>query len=163
MIYCFHMKKYIIKLSDKERERLRTVIRKGKYGARVIRRARVLLASDAGASDATIAAAEQVVSSTVQRIRERYHDDGLDRALFDAPRPGTPRALDDEQEARLVAIACSDPPEGRIRWTIELLREKLMRDQVVDSVSVGTIHARLTQRGIKPWREKNVVYSQTHA
>jgi transposase len=163
MIYCFHMKKYIIQLSATERERLHAVTRKGKYGARVIRRARVLLGSDAGVSDATIAAVEQVASSTVQRIRERYHDSGLDRALFDAPRPGTPRALDDQQEAHLVAIACSDPPEGHTHWTIELLKERMIADGITDRVAVGTIHARLAERGLKPWREKNVVHPRHHA
>ena len=158
-----HMKKYIIKLSVSERERLHAITRKGNHGARVIKRARILLESNAGVPDGTIAAAEQVAESTVQRIRERCHDHGLDRALFDAPRSGTPRALDDEQEAHLVAIACSHPPEGYTHWTIELLRKRMITDKVTDRVAAGTIHARLTQRGIKPWREKNVVHPRTHA
>lgn len=163
MIYYFHMKKYIIKLSDSERKRLQMITRKGSHGARVIRRARILLASNAGVADAIIAAAVEVAVSTVQRIRERYHDNGLDRALHDAPRPGTPRVLSDKQEAYLVALACSDAPQGRIHWTIELLRERMIADGVTDRVAVGTIHARLTERNIKPWREKNVGNPDHHA
>lgn len=150
------MKKYIIKLSDNERKRLQAITRKGNHGARVIRRARILLASNAGIADVIIATAMEVVVSTVQRIRERYHDGGLDRALHDASRPGTPRALSDKQEAHLVALACSNAPQRRIHWTIELLRERMIADGVTNRMAVGTIHARLTERSIKPWREKNV-------
>jgi len=157
------MKKYIIKLSESERGQLQSITRKGKHGARVITRARVLLKSDAGMNDDAVARLVEASAKTVQRVRERYCEGGIMRALHDAPRPGAPRVLDDEQEAYLVATACSDPPEGHRHWTIELLREKLMADHIVDSLAVGTIHARLTQRGIKPWREKNVVRANAHA
>ena len=152
------MKQYIIELSRSERASIQSIIKKGKHYARTIIRARVLLASDAGKTDAVIAAREGISTRTAQRIRERYHDGGLDRALYDAPRPGTPPVLDTKQEAYLVALACSDAPEGHTHWTIELLRERFRKDRK-KTVSVGTIHARLTTRGIKPWREKNVVHS----
>lgn len=157
------MNKHIIKLSDSERERLEAIIRKGKHSARVITRARVLLKTNAEVSDTDIAAEAHIVASTVWRIRKRYHEGGLDRALYDAKRSGTPRALSDEQEARLAAIACTDAPEGHRHWTIELLRDRLIHDKIVDSVATGTIHARLIERGIKPWREKNVVRAEAHA
>jgi transposase len=157
------MKKYIIKLSAKERKRLADITRKGKHGARVIKRARVLLAADAGTGDEQIARDVDLNSRTIQRIRGRYKAGGFEQAVYDAPRPGTPRALSDEAEAHLVAIACTDPPEGHTHWTMELLRERMISDGTVDSVAVGTIHARLTERGIKPWREKNVVRAEAHA
>lgn len=158
MIYCFHMKQYIIELSPPERVTLASLLTKGKHRARVIMRARILLESDAGKTDGAIAAHEGTSTRTVQRIRERYHNGGLDRALYDAPRSGTPPVLDPKQEAHLVALACSDPPDGHRHWTIELLRDRLRADKIVHTISVGTIHARLTERGIKPWREKNVVH-----
>ena len=130
---------------------------------RVIKRAMILLKGDAGDADDDIAQAVKVSSRTVQRVRERYAEDGIERALYDAPRPGGTPRLDEKQEATLVAIACSAPPEGHTHWTIELLRAKLIDDSVVPSVSVGTIYARLAERGIKPWREKNVVHSQGDA
>jgi transposase len=157
------MKKYIIKLSNSERNQLRNMTKKGTHGARVITRAHVLLESDVGVPDATIAEAHRVAISTVGRIRERYHDGGLHRAVYDAPRPGTPRVLDDYAEAHLVAIACSDPPEGHAHWTVELLRERLISDGTVTHIGIGTIHARLTERGLKPWREKNVVHPERNA
>lgn len=154
------MKKYIVKLSRKERTQLQTITKKGKHGSRVIKRAMTLLKSDAEKEDKEIAHHIGISIRTVQRIRKRYVDNGIEHALYDAPRPGTPPRLNEKQEAILVATACSDPPQGHTYWTIELLREKLINDNVVRSVSVGTIHARLSERGIKPWREKNVVYSE---
>ena len=157
------MKKYIIKLSARERKQLEEITRKGKHGARTIKQARVLLGADGGLDDDRIAQDVNLSSRTIQRIRERYGSGGLERAVYDAPRPGTPRALSDKAEAHLVAIACTDPPEGHTHWTVELLRERMISDGTVDSVAVGTIHARLTERGIKPWLEKNVVRAEADA
>lgn len=153
------MKKYIVKLSGKERIQLQNITRKGKHGARVIKRARILLKSDTGHNDSHIAKEVEVSTRTVQRVRERYDEYGLERALYDAPRPGQPAILDDKSEARLIAIACSDPPKGYIRWTLELLRERLVQDNVVNHISTVAIWNHLAHRGIKPWREKNVGYS----
>lgn len=159
MIYCFHMKKqYIIKLSKKERSILRSVIKKGTNNARTIHRARVLMASNGGAADAAIADQEDVHWTTVRNIRKRYHEGGLHRAISDAERSGHPRVLSDGQEAHLVAIACSDPPAGSAHWTLDLIRERLSADGIAHDISRSAIHARLTERGIQPWREKNVVY-----
>lgn len=156
------MKKYIIKLSSEERGQLNTITKKGRHNAQVIKRARVLFESDTGDTDAVIANQERASTRTVQRIRKRYHEGGLGRALYDAPRPGTPPVLNDRQEAHLIAIACSNPPEGHTHWTMELLRERMINNKIVDRVSVGTIHARLTEQGVKPWREKNVVSAKDY-
>lgn len=125
-----------------------------------MKRAQILLQSHRGLTDEAIAKAVDVSVSTVERTRKIYCVEDLQAAIHDAPRPGAKPVFDEKKEARLVAIACSAPPEETIHWTIELLRDRLIKDGVVDTVSVGTIHARLTERGIKPWLKKNVVHSE---
>lgn len=132
---------------------------KGKHKARDIKRAQVLLKSNQGMKDQDIAASVGLSLRTVGRVRQRFTEKGggLDRAVYDLPRSGQPAKLDDTDEAKLVAIACSDAPEGHDRWTLSLLRDKLIGEKVVLKISLDTIHRQLTKRGIKPWREKNVV------
>ena len=162
MIYCWYMNKYqqkhIIILSSREVAQVRSIARKGKHGAQVIRRARILLHSHEGMKDADIARLVDVTIRTVENVRRRFADSGIDRALTDAPRTGQPRKIDDTDEAHLVAIACSDAPEGRTHWTLVLLQERLRRDRK-KWVSTVAIWQRLDARGIKPWREKNVVHT----
>ncbi len=155
------MQKHIVKLSVQEKQRVREIISKGEHKARVIKRAQTLLASHNGLKDAAIAAHVSVTTRTVENIRKRYATVGLKRALYDAPRPGAQRKLTDKTEARLVAIACSEPPAGSEHWTLVLLRQKMIGDGVVNDISTVTLWHYLTNRGIKPWREKNVVYSHT--
>ncbi|MBI4250662.1 helix-turn-helix domain-containing protein [Candidatus Uhrbacteria bacterium] len=154
------MKHHIIQLSARERKTLRALTKKGRRNARELIRARILLQSDAGKTDQEIAHAVDTAVRTVERVRKHYAESGLKRALYDAPRPGAEPALNVRQEAHLVAIACSDPPAEHTHWTLELLRERLLHDKVVTAVSIGTVHARLTERGIKPWTKKNVVHSE---
>lgn len=154
------MKQHTIQLSALEQKTLRALIRRGNVNARVMKRAQVLLQSHRGLTDEAIARAVDVSVSTVERTRKTYCNKDLQTAVYDAPRPGAEPVFDEKQEARLVAIACSTPPEEATHWTIELLRDRLLKDKVVDAVSVGTIHARLTERGIKPWLKKNVVHSE---
>lgn len=133
------MHKERLELNDKERQKLREVVRKGKNKARVITRARILLLSDAGRKDKQIADTLQVGRATVERIRRRAVREGIEAALVDRPRPGSKRKLNAKQESQLVAIACSDPPPGQKRWTIRLLMEEVMKQKVVDSISFETI------------------------
>lgn len=154
------MKQHTIQLSARERKTLRALIKRGSVNARVMKRTQVLLQSHAGKTDKAIAEDVDATVRTVERIRKKYCKTDLRATLYDAPRPGAEPILDEKQETRLVAIACSTPPEEATHWTIELLRDQLIRDKVVKSVSVGTIHARLTERGIKPWLKKNVVHSE---
>jgi transposase len=99
----------------------------------------VLLSAADGLTDAEIAAALHVGVATVERIRKRFVSGGLERALKDDPRPGAPRKLDGRQEAYLVALTCSDPPEGRQRWTMQLLADQMVRLEVVDTLSDETV------------------------
>lgn len=132
-------KKYIVTLSDAERTELRTLIRKGIASARTLSRARVLLLADDGYTDDHIAANVLVGTTTVERIRRRYVEAGLDATLHDRPRPGGTPKLDGKQEALLVALTCSEPPEDRPRWTMQLLAERLVAIGVVDTISDETV------------------------
>lgn len=153
--------KHIIQLSRKELDHIRSIIRRGKHSARVVTRAHILLLSHKGKSKNIIATELEVNPSTVQDVRNRYRQ-SLDRALYDAPRSGQPPKITDTGEAHLVALATSTPPKGEERWTLELLKEQMVKDgKAPREITIVALWKRLTQRHIKPWREKNVVYSQS--
>lgn len=154
-----YQQKHVIKLNKKERQQLARLTSTGRAKARVIKRAWILMKADEGLKDSEIATQLKTSISTIERVRQRYDTDSLARALYDNPRPGQPPALDDTQEARLVAIACSSPPEGVSTWTLELLKQQMVKDKTVKSIATVTIWHYLKDRGIKPWREKNVVHS----
>ena len=158
-----YQQKHIITLSNREEQQLHNITRKGKHNVREIKRAHVLLKSAAGMKDADIAEDVGTTIRTVERIRSRYDGGGVNRALYDAPRSGQPSKLAGKAEAHLVAIACSDPPKGSDHWTLELLQERMIKDRKVETISTVTLWKRLKNRGIKPWREKNVVYTEADA
>lgn len=149
----------VILFSNDERDYLRAMIRKGKEKTRVVNRARILLKLAQGKDDEAIAQDVFTSTKTIYRIRVRYAEGGMTRALYDLPRSGQPPIITEKIEAYLVATACSEPPEGRVRWTLELLRDKLLSDKKVAHISSVAILKHLQKRGIKPWREKNVVHS----
>ena len=151
--------KHIIQLSKKELAHLQSIIRRGKHNARVATRARILLLSHKGKSKNATAAELEINPSTVQDVRNRYREN-LDRALYDAPRPGQPPKITDRGEAHLIALATSAPPEGTARWTLEMLKERMIEDRKVKKITTVALWKRLQRRHIKPWREKNVVYSE---
>jgi transposase len=155
-----YYQKHIIKLSHQQRKKLESITKQGNQNARVFRRACMLLKSDARLTDQEIAKHVGVHYTTVERVRKRYSEGGLKRALYDAPRPGLTPVLDDKGEAHLIAIACSDAPEGHAHWTLELLQERLIRDKVVQRISLMSISNYLKAQKVKPWREKNVVHTK---
>jgi transposase len=118
-------KKYIVDLTNDERETLLQLIRKGKPSARKVTRARILLKASEGLTDAQIAAALNTGEATVERTRKRFVEEGLN-ALKERPRPGARPKLKGKQEAHLIALACSQAPEGRRRWTLRLLAGKVV-------------------------------------
>jgi transposase len=132
-------KKYLVDLTLEERSELKALLQGGKAGVRRLYRARVLLLADEGATDEEIARALHLGTSTVERTRRRFVEGGLERALNDRPRPGKPRLLNGKQEAFLVALACSDPPEGRERWTMQLLADRLIELRIVESITDETV------------------------
>jgi transposase len=136
-------KKYIVTLTTEERDQLKALLKRGKVGARVSARARILLQAAEGATDAAIAAATRVGEATVERTRQKFVEGGLDWALRERPRPGGQRKLDGKQEAFLVATACSTPPDGRPRWTMQLLADRLVEVQLVDAISDETVRRTL--------------------
>jgi len=157
-----YQQKHIIRLSARQERELKAIVSSGSHKAREIKRAQVLLKSHQGMKDQDIALHVGTTVRSVERIRLRYAKGNLKQAVFDAPRSGQPPTVTDTAEARLVAIACSSPPDGAAVWTLELLRQRLLRDKVVKHISTVAIWHHLKERGIKPWREKNVVHSQSH-
>jgi transposase len=140
-------KRYIVDLTADERTGLLALLNAGVAPARRLTRARILLLADEGGTDQGIAAALHVHAATVERTRRRFVEGGVERALSDQPRPGGRPKLDGKQEAHLVALACSAPPEGRTRWTLRLLAERLVELEVVDTVSYETVRQALQQTG----------------
>jgi transposase len=132
-------KKYVVTLSAEERAALHALTRKGKVAARKMTRAHILLQADAGATDEAIAQALHVGVSTVERTRQRCVEEGVEAALSERPRPGARRKLHGKQEAYLVALACSDPPQGHARWTMQLLADKVVSLEMVPSLSAETV------------------------
>jgi transposase len=125
------VKKYVVKLSLEERERLETLIRGGKHPSRKLTRARILLKADAGEagegwSDSQIAGALDIGLATVARVRQQLVEEGFDSVLTPkrSPASARPRIFDGASEAKLIALACSEPPKGRARWTLSLLEDK---------------------------------------
>ena len=145
--------RYRVELSHAERTELRALLSGGKQAARKLKRAQILLATDAGASDEAIAASVGVGGSTVYRTKRRFVLGNLEAALSEEPRPGADRKLSGNEEALLVATACSNPPEGRARWTLELLADELVRLTEHDSLSRETVRRRLAENHLKPWRK----------
>jgi transposase len=145
--------RYRIELSQAERGALTALLSGGKHAARKLKRAQILLAADAGASDEGIATSGGVGGSTVYRTKRRFVFGNLERALSEEPRPGAERKLSGKEEALLIATACSNPPEGRARWTLELLADELVRLTGHDSISRETVRRRLAENHLKPWRK----------
>jgi transposase len=113
-----------------------------------------LLKSDEGLTDQEIAEHVDRSARAVADIRKRFCQGGWERAVFDAPRPGGPPAFTAKQRQQVIALACSDPPEGRCRWTLELLSEQAVARGFVPSVSKSEVSLWLHQHDVKPWRKK---------
>jgi putative transposase len=151
-------KKYCVTLTDDEREPLHAITKRGKVAARQLSRAHLLLHAAAGANDDAIAHALHVGTATVERTRKRFIEEGLEAALAERPRPGGRRKLESKQEAFLIALACSAPPEERPRWTMQLLADKLVELRVVESISDETVRRILKKTCSSRGRNKNGVF-----
>jgi transposase len=136
-------KKYLVSLTDDERETLFTLTKKGSLAARKLTRAHILLQADAGATDHTIAQALHVGTATVERIRKRFVEGGVEGALAELPRPGGKRKLDGTAEATLIAWACSTPPDDHKQWTMQLLADKVVELKLVEAISDETVRRTL--------------------
>ena len=147
------VKKYVVRLSDDEREQLATLIRKGSSPAQRLMKARILLKADVseageGWSDNQIIEALETSASMVYRVRKQLVEEGFEAVLSRKPRatPAVPRIFDGEKEAKLIALACSKPPKGRARWTLRLLENKVVELNIVDRASDSTVGRTLKKR-----------------
>jgi transposase len=136
-------KLYRVTLTSDERETIRDLLNRGTTSARVLRRAHILLHADEGRTDEEIVAVLHVARATVERIRQRFVAGNLERALREDPRPGGQRKLDTKQEAYVLATACSAPPDGKRRWTLQLLADRLVEMQIVEHISDETVRRTL--------------------
>jgi transposase len=144
--------RYRVELSQEERAELEALLSGGKHAARKLKRAQILLAADAGANDREIARGIGVSGSTVSRTKQRFVLGNLAAALSEEPRPGAQRKLSGKEEALLVATACSKPPTGRARWTLELLAGEMVKLTEHGELSRETVRRRLAENDLKPWR-----------
>lgn len=126
-------------LPEEERTELSQLIKSGKHSARVLGRARILLLLDRSQGDERklqdIADTMLTSIGTVSNVKRRYLKGGLEHGLYDRPRPGAKPKIDGEVEAHLIALVCSDPPEGQVRWTLRLLADKLVELELVETIS----------------------------
>jgi transposase len=145
--------RYRVELSQAERDQLTGMLSGGKHAARKLKRAQILLSADIGMSDAVIAAGVCVGESTVYRTKRRFVEGNLALALSEEPRPGSARKLSGKEEALLIATACSNPPEGRARWTLELLAGEMVKRTEHTGLSRETVRRRLKENQLKPWQQ----------
>jgi len=144
------VKKYLVNLTSDERVQLLALVKKGNGSARKLCRAQLLLLADEGNRDAMIAASLHVDVTTVERTRRRCVEEGVDAALTERRRPGGKCKLQGKAEAFLVALACSAPPEGRQRWTMQLLADRLVELDIVESISDDTVRRTLKKTRPNP-------------
>ncbi len=147
--------KYVVELNDKEINILKELVSTGKSSARQLKRAHILLMADTRKhQDKDISEALNVGTATIYRTKKRFVEDGLSEALNEGARPGMPRKLDANQEALLIALTCSKPPEGLCRWTLNLIADRFISLSDVEVVSTETIRRRFKENALKPWQKK---------
>lgn len=146
---------YRVELTTDERNQLTEMLSKGKHSARRLKRANLLLLADHRQhSDAEISTLLHVSTSTIYRIKRRFVEEGLEFALSEGSRSGQPKMLDAKEDAMLITIACTTPPQGRSRWTLSLLANQFVALTDVESISLETVRQRLKQNELKPWQQK---------
>lgn len=147
--------KHTVQLNDEQRIELEQLTRTGNAAARVQNRSRILLLADSGKSDAEIVDALSISHPTVQRIRRLFCGEGLHRALYHKKSPGSPPRITGEAEAHLTMLACSTPPEGRARWTLQLLADQMVVLGYVERISDTKVHDILKKTNSNPGRRRS--------
>ena len=156
------MKKQVqVQLAKQEQQELRRVLKAGLQPVRTVLRALALRQLAEGQTVRQVAKNLALPPKTVWLTSQRYRQGGLERALYERPRPGKSSLLDAQQRLRIVALVCGPPPEGRARWTVRLLTEEVVKRKLVPRVGRETIRVLLESHELKPWREKNVVRGGT--
>lgn len=148
------LKKYLVRLSAEERKDLESLVNKGRIAARKRRHAEILLKADQGEdgpawNDGTIAEAFNIGRCTVERVRKRLVEEGMEAALNERQKSRhRTKKIDGENEARLVALAGSEPPDGRTRWTMELLADRMVELEYVESLSAEAVRQTLKKTNL---------------
>jgi putative transposase len=150
-----------IELKTRDRQQVEKLLSGGLQSVRTTLRALALRQMDQGQSTPAVGANLGLSAKAVWQIGKRYLTGGLERALFDASRPGKAPGLEQQQQQRIIAVVCSPPPEGRARWTVRLLTEEVIKRKLVPRVGREAIRILLESHDLKPWREKNVVCGGT--
>ena len=151
-----------VHVSSRDRSELHKLLNGGIQPVRVVLRALALLhLADGATAPATAAALKALTAKAVRVIAHRYEDGGLDRALHEKRRPGASPILHPAEKQRIVAMVCSNPPEGQARWTVRLVAQEAVKRKLVPRVGRETIRILLQSHDLKPWREKNVVHPRT--
>jgi putative transposase len=148
-------------LKAQDRKELRQMLNGGIQQVRVVLRALALLQLDAGISAPKVSQTVPFAAQAIRTIAKRYERDGLERALFERKRTGPAELLDASDKQRIIAMVCSQPPEGQARWTVRLVAEEAVNRKLVPSAGRETIRILLQSHDFKPWREKNVVRGRT--
>src|SRR5271169_3335727 len=150
-----------VRLTKADREKLDGVLGGGIQAVRTVLRALALHHLHDGKAVSEVAANVRLTPKAVREIGRRYEDCGLEQALYDKQRPGAATVLEDSQRQRIIAMVCSNPPEGRARWTVRLVAEEAVKRRLVPRVGRETVRVLLLHHDLKPWREKNVVRGRT--
>ena len=150
-----------IEVTTKHQKALRKLLSGGVQQVRVVLRAVALLQLAKGVSAPRVAAVVPLTPQAIRKVGHRYQQGGLERALYEKERPGAAALLEDNQRQRIIAMVCSDPPEGRARWTVRLVAEEAVKRRLVPQVGRETVRVLLLHHDLKPWREKNVVRGRT--
>ena len=146
-----------IEVTRKDQKELRRLLSGGVQQVRVVLRAVALLQLARGVSAPRVAGVVPLTPQAIRKIGHRYQEGGLEGALYEKQRPGAAALLEDSQKQRIIAMVCSDPPEGLARWTVRLVAEEAVKRRLVPRVGRETIRILLLHHDFKPWREKNVV------
>ena len=150
-----------IDVTPKDQKELAKLLSGGVQQVRVVLRALALLQLAKGASAPRTSQLVPLTPQAIRKVGHRYQQGGLEAALFEKQRPGATAVLDDSQKQRIIAMVCSDPPEGRARWTVRLVTQEAVKRRLVPRVGRETIRILLLEHDLKPWREKNVVRGRT--
>jgi putative transposase len=150
-----------IRLKAQDLAEVTSLLRGGVQQVRVVLRALALQQLAAGLAAPEISRSVPLTSKAIRDLAHRYNGGGLERALYDKQRPGATQILDASQKQRIVAMVCSQPPQGRARWTVRLVATEAVRRKLVPRVGRETVRVLLESHDLKPWREKNVVRAKT--
>jgi len=145
-----------IDVTPKDQKELANLLSGGVQQVRVVLRAVALRQLAKGASAPQISNVIPLTPQAIRKIGHRYQEGGLESALYERQRPGAAAVLDDSQKQRIIAMVCSDPPQGRARWTVRLVAQEAVKRRLVPRVGRETIRILLLSHDLKPWREKNV-------